>query len=174
MAYRNLKYQDYVYTPAGSKAISEKALRREYSRLRAVAVKRLKRIGESEFAGYDIFRSYDGVFKKLAEFENERDLRYTFAKLYNFLNVKTSTIKGLKESKFKTISIYHERGYHFINDENYNDIMHFFDLLRARNLDMLYGSDKVVEELEKTQKEGVLNADTLQATIERMSEVLYD
>lgn len=142
-------YEDYIYTPRGSKAITEKALNREYSRLRAVAVKRLQRLGNSEFRDYRIFKSYQGVFKKIAEFENRTELEYTFAELYNFLNKSTSTITGQKKRKAKTITTFHERGYTFINSENYKSVIDFFDRMKERGIEAFYGSEKVVDTIQQ-------------------------
>lgn len=142
-------YEDYIYTPAGSKVITEKALRREYSRLRAVAVKRLQRIGESEFSGYDIFKTYNGVFKKLAEFENETELRYTFSELYNFLNKKTSTVTGQRKRKSKIIATMHERGYTFINNENFKSTIDFLDRMKEKGIEAFYGSEKVTDTIQQ-------------------------
>ena len=60
--YRNFKWSISTYYPGALAERSEKELRQEYARLRAVAQKSIQRLGKSEFAGGSTYRNAVGRF----------------------------------------------------------------------------------------------------------------
>ena len=142
MRYGHFRYSEYVYTPAGAKALSERDLKAEYSRLRGVAVKRLARIQGTEFEQSELYKNYDGIFKKIAEFKNEEELKEAFSQVHRFLRGQSSTLSAQKDIKAKTVETLQNRGLN-INEGDYWDVMNFMSEVHEQKLDKIYGSEVV-------------------------------
>lgn len=130
--------------------IEMKAIRAEYTRLRDIAHKRWKRLGESEFANQPAYTSHAGDFPKLREMD-PRDLPKAFANMARFLNAQTSTLSGQKTRKQKNIEEWQKLGLN-LNEGNYDEVMDLLREMRARKIG--YGSDKVITAVETTLSKG--------------------
>ena len=138
------------------------AIRSEYTRLRDIAHKRWKRLGESEFASQPAYTSHAGDFPKLREMD-PRDLPKAFVNLVKFLTAKTSTISGQKSRRQKNIEEWNKLGLN-LTEKNYDNVMKMLREMRSRKI--IYGSDKVLAVVETTMQkdwsfEEVLNSDKL-------------
>lgn len=138
------------------------AIRTEYTRLRDIAHKRWKRLGESEFAESPAYTSHAGDFPKLREMD-PRDLPKAFANMVRFLRAQTSTLSGQKTRKQKNIEEWNKLGLN-LTEKNYDNVMRMLREMRSRKI--IYGSDKVLAVVETTMQKGwdfeeVLNSDKL-------------
>lgn len=138
------------------------AIRTEYTRLRDIAHKRWKRLGESEFASSPAFTSHAGDFPKLREMD-PRDLPKAFANMVRFLRAQTSTLSGQKTRRQKNIEEWNKLGLN-LTEQNYDNVMKMLREMRSRKI--IYGSDKVLAVVETTMQKGwdfeeVLNSDKL-------------
>lgn len=136
-----LKYDEQVYTPSyvknalstGSKT-EVKALRKEYSRLRSIAEKRLARLKASEFVDSQIVREFDGRFKTLKEMKASFDLAYGLSNLRRFLGRKASTVSGQRDTKLRTIETFHRHGFLDINEENFDETVELISAYREAHV----------------------------------------
>ena len=138
------------------------AIRTEYTRLRDIAHKRWKRLGESEFAESPAYTSHAGDFPKLREMD-PRDLPKAFANMVRFLRAQTSTLSGQKSRRQKNIEEWNKLGLN-LTEQNYDNVMKMLREMRSRKI--IYGSDKVLAVVETTMQKGwdfeeVLNSDKL-------------
>ena len=138
------------------------AIRTEYTRLRDIAHKRWKRLGESEFAASPAYTSHAGDFPKLREMD-PRDLPKAFANMVRFLRAQTSTLSGQKSRRQKNIKEWNKLGLN-LTEKNYDNVMKMLREMRSRKI--IYGSDKVLAVVETTMQKGwdfeeVLNSDKL-------------
>ena len=138
------------------------AIRTEYTRLRDIAHKRWKRLGESEFANSPAYTSHAGDFPKLREMD-PRDLPKAFANMVRFLRAQTSTLSGQKTRRQKNIEEWNKLGLN-LTEKNYDNVMKMLREMRSRKI--IYGSDKVLAVVETTMQKGwdfeeVLNSDKL-------------
>ena len=138
------------------------AIRTEYTRLRDIAHKRWKRLGESEFAESPAYTSHAGDFPKLREMD-PRDLPKAFANMVRFLRAQTSTLSGQKTRRQKNIEEWNKLGLN-LTEKNYDNVMRMLREMRSRKI--IYGSDKVLAVVETTMQKGwdfeeVLNSDKL-------------
>ena len=117
-----------------------KEFRKEYSRMRDVAEKRVKRLGE-QFSQTKAYQNKQKGFKKLSEIDS-RDLPKAFSEVSKFLGAKSSTVSGQKSIRNNTIKAWNEKGIP-LNQQNYQTVMDIMDEMRKRKI--VYGSDKVVE-----------------------------
>lgn len=119
--------------------MSERELRKEYTKMRDIAQKRLKRMSQSGFKDSLTYRQNAGRFPKLAELSNKSQIAAAAADLKTFINNKLSTITGLKNQQKKTLKSLEDAGYDFINKGNFQDFIDFMEWFRE-NTPQHYGS----------------------------------
>lgn len=117
------------------------AVRKEYTKLRDIAQKRLGRMSKSEFSQSDTFKEYKQGFKKLKDID-QKDLAEAFHQLQKFVGSKKSSISGQREMQQKTIQTLQEQGLK-INRKNYWPTIGILREMRSRKI--IYGSDKAIE-----------------------------
>ena len=115
------------------------ALRSEYTRMRDVAQKRIKRLQASEFNQAKAVLERPEGFPKLKELRPE-DLPYAMNELYRFLHAKTSTVSGQRSRMMKTIKTFAEAGIQ-ITEKEYPTFIKVLESLRKQKL--MYDSEHV-------------------------------
>lgn len=117
------------------------AMRKEYSRMRDIAEKRIKRLSESEFTTSKALREHPEGFAKLKEID-ARDLPKAFSELSKFIGAKGSSVTGQRQIREKTIRTWQEQGLN-LNQKNYDKTIKILEEMRRRKI--VYGSDKAIE-----------------------------
>ena len=115
-------------------------MRAEYTRMRDVAQKRIKRLGK-QFPESKAYQSHKQGFAKLKELD-PRDFPKAFAELAKFVKAKSSTVTGQKQIKEKTIKTWQDQGLN-LNSKNYDKTIKILEEMRKQK--SVYGSDKAVE-----------------------------
>lgn len=115
-------------------------MRAEYTRMRDVAQKRIKRLGK-QFPESKAYLSHKEGFAKLRDLD-KRDFPKAFAELAKFVRAKGSSVTGQKQIKEKTIRTWNEQGLN-LNSKNYDKTIKVLETMRTQKL--VYGSDKAVE-----------------------------
>lgn len=115
-------------------------MRSEYTRMRDVAQKRIKRL-EKQFPESKAYQSHAKGFPKLKGMD-PRDFPKAFAELAKFVRAKGSTVTGQKEIKEKTIKTWQDQGLN-LNSKNYDKTIKILEEMRRQKI--VYGSDKAVE-----------------------------
>ena len=115
-------------------------MRAEYTRMRDVAQKRIKRLGQ-QFPESKAYQSHAKGFPKLKELD-PRDFAKAFSELAKFVRAKGSTVTGQKEIKNKTIKTWQDQGLN-LNQKNYDKTIKILEEMRKQKI--VYGSDKAVE-----------------------------
>lgn len=130
---------DYdVYYPYRLEQMDESALRKEYTRLRKIANKRLARLQASKYKDSDLAKEYAGGFEILA---NVTDLPRELTILARFVASEKSSITGLKRIETKAISTLHQHGYTFVNAGNVGQFGAFMEEMRQAGYSKLYSSE---------------------------------
>ena len=112
-------------------------MKREYTKMRDVAQKRIKRMGESEFADTKTYEENKEGFRKIKDID-PRDFAKAFSELSKFVAKKTSTVTGQKERRDKTIKAWNDQNIK-LNKENYSRTMKIMDEMRKRKI--IYDSE---------------------------------
>lgn len=85
------------YDPAELKGMDPKKMRKEYTRMRDIAQKRLKRMGSTIYTSMDIYKYNVNRFKKLKDIKTDRELRQMLSDVSRFVNNEASTLRGQDE-----------------------------------------------------------------------------
>ena len=148
-------------------------MRAEYTRMRDVAQKRIKRLGK-QFPESKAYQSHKEGFAKLRNLD-PRDLPKAFAELAKFVKAKGSTVTGQKQIKEKTIKTWQDQGLN-LNSKNYDKTIKILEEMRKQKI--VYGSDKAVEladsmlDLDDQQTNEWLNhLDTLLQNTDKLQEI---
>lgn len=131
------------------------AIKAEYTKLRDIAQKRLKRLAESEFANRkvvtsnvtkfynekgEVIKQYPG-FPKLRDIQ-PYDIPAAMAALAKFVGAKGSTVTGQRSRRDYLIQKFQEDGLN-ITEKTYDKFMDMLEIMRSRKI--FYGSDKIAE-----------------------------
>ena len=140
-------FDEKYYTVQGAETMARlgtkddlATMRAEYTRMRDVAQKRIKRLGK-QFPESKAYQTHQKGFAKLKELD-PRDFPKAFAELAKFVKAKGSTVTGQKQIKEKTIKAWQDQGLN-LNSKNYDKVIKILEEMRRRKI--VYGSDKAVE-----------------------------
>ena len=140
-------YDEKWYTVQGAETMARvgtkddiATMRAEYTRMRDVAQKRIKRLGQ-QFPESKAYQTHAKGFVKLKELD-PRDFPKAFAELAKFVRAKGSTVTGQKQIKEKTIKTWQDQGLN-LNSKNYDKTIKILEEMRKQKI--VYGSDKAVE-----------------------------
>lgn len=156
------------YSVQALSMLSEKELRKEYTRMRDVAQKRVKRLQESfpeskasqksvrlTDAKGNVVKEYVG-FRKLEDL-HPADISKALSEMAKFVGAKTSTVSGQRAQQIKTMNTLNKAigatpnsGQAPVTKENYWRVMKILDRARKAKLGKIYGSDKIVTLAEVT------------------------
>lgn len=157
----DFSYEHEFYTPSNLlNKIREdpetyKQLKKDYSKFRAIAQKRLKRLGESMFKDSQAYRKYKNKFKKLKDIKSPQEFAQRMSDLERFINKKTSTVSGQREIMLKSLETLHEHQYDFVNEGNFIAFGEFMEEYRNQLLDLEYDSGDAAETFNVLEKKKI-------------------
>lgn len=158
-----LNYDKDVYTPEGAKSLTDKQLRKEYSRLRSIARKRLERFEGTEWTDTQVYKLNAGVYKPLKEIKSERELRHLFSGVARFVMSDTGSVSGLEKQRTGTVETLNDRGYDFVTTDNFRKFAEFMEYARVSNLNRMYDSKRIAEFYAATEKKQLSNEELQKA-----------
>ena len=87
------------------------------------------------------------------------ELASMLSKLNKFTQSESSTIKGYKESRQKTIDAFNENGYEWVNEDNLDDMLEFLDDFKEGADSQQYGSGDALLMFEQADRLGISSDD---------------
>ena len=159
-------FDEKWYTEQGAKTILESGtkddistLRSEYTRMRDVAQKRIKRLAK-QFPESKAYQQNKAGFDRLRDIEPQ-NLAKAFAKLAKFVRASTSTVTGQRKAQEKTTATLNKavgagsesadgKTQAGVTKENYWRVMRILEAVRQQKLAAIYGSDRIVTLAETT------------------------
>lgn len=133
---------------------TDSAVRAEYSRLRDIAQKRLKRLAVNEPQSY-AYRANVGQYAPARGMSTE-EIRMQLPTLAKFIAAKTGSVMGIRAQRRKAVETFREHGYKFINQNNLRAFGDFMESFRSkRGKTRTYGSFDAVELWEFTQENNI-------------------
>ena len=125
--------------------MSEKEIRKEYSRLRKVANGRINTLRNSEIGRRSgIWRRYIDEFSS-ARGKSKAEIAHRLSNAYYFLSLQESSVTGLKKMRDTFIETMNDSGYTWINKDNYYDFIEFMDTVKSYYDTVTYDSDRAVD-----------------------------
>lgn len=128
---------------------SSAEIRKEYSRVRAIAVKRLTRLAKSGFGETSVYKYNAYNTKKLSEM-TEKQIPLALSQLARFIDNPLSTVTGQKAQRKQKIEKLRSYGYD-VTEKNFQSFVDFMELLSQQAIDLQYDSEAVVELWEATR-----------------------
>lgn len=134
------------YTPSEIKAkleaggSLEKDVRKEYTRLRDISQKRLKRLAAAGYTDTDVYKKNVSHYPKLKDIKTKSELAQRLSDLSRFVASSQSTVKGLKEREKKVLQTLKKSGYKYVNESNLSDFGEFMEYYRDAMYDIEYDS----------------------------------
>lgn len=156
-----LTYDFSWYTPSEIKAKLEaggdleKQVRKEYTRLRDISQKRLKRLAAAGYTDTEVYQRNYKHYPKLKDIKSKSELSQRLSDLSRFVGSSQSTVKGIKERNKQTLDTLKEHGYGFVNEGNLSDFGDFMEQYRDQLLDMDYDSGDAAELYRIVEKHGL-------------------
>lgn len=133
---------------------TDSAVRAEYSRLRDIAQKRLKRLAKSEPSSY-AYRANVGEYPA-ARGQSTEEIRMRLPQLAKFIAAKTGSVSGIRAQRAKAVKTFQEHGYDFITKENIGTFGEFMEAFKSKKgKTRAYGSYEAVELWEFTQEQNI-------------------
>lgn len=133
---------------------TDSAVRAEYSRLRDIAQKRLKRLAKSEPSSY-AYRANVGEYPA-ARGQSTEEIRMRLPQLAKFIAAKTGSVSGIRAQRAKAVKTFQEHGYDFITNENIGTFGEFMEAFKSKKgKTRTYGSYEAVELWEFTQEQNI-------------------
>ena len=135
-------YEFSWYTPSEIKAKLdaggdlEKEVRKEYTRLRDISQKRLKRLAAAGYTDTEVYEKNVKHYPKLANIKSKSELAQRLSDLSRFIASSQSTVKGIRERERKVLEKLHENDFGFVNESNLKDFGEFMELYRDSMADM--------------------------------------
>lgn len=161
------------YTPENLVKLDEKDLRREYTRYRDIAQKRLKRLKNEGFGNSNIVNYFGGDVPKLKTLPDKESIAFGLAELKGFIEAKQSTVKGMrayiKEEREKAEKIDKRLGQvidtlnrRFPMGDKFNsdNVQEFFDFMNnevTKNVEINSNSDRVAQLFKVAKSKGIKN-----------------
>lgn len=134
------------YTPSEIKAkleaggSLEKEVRKEYTRLRDISQKRLKRLAAAGYTETDVYKKNVTHYPKLKDIKTKSELAQRLSDLSRFVGSSQSTVKGIKEREQKVLKTLRKSGYKYVNESNLSDFGEFMEYYRDAMYDLEYDS----------------------------------
>ena len=153
--------------------ITSAELRKEYSRLRQTANKRLQRMEGTRFEKSQTYLKNAGKYTTIAQMEKaalahaknlspeaaakvaDMYVAKKLADMYKFLTAKTGSIRGMQRVENEIIKTLNERGLTFINKSNIQAFGDFMEYLRAIHKGRMFDSERAAELFQAATKKGV-------------------
>ena len=149
---------------------TERELRNEYTRLRDIAQKRIKRLLASEFSGSQTANKWAKGVPRLSDMRSKSDIAHGLSDLSSFLESPYSTLTGQRDIKAKQRAML-ERRYPGL-DLSGNKFDKFTKVMNAQvanQLEKLFGSNRAVILFRTLQAKKVSNINAFISSPEKMA-----
>lgn len=124
--------------------LSPDEIRKEYSRLRVIADRRLKALQRAGYGDTQQYLTNTGKFKAASKVRDV-DLPYALYQVSRFIASKISTPTGIKRMEKNAIATLHEHGYTFVNKGNIKEFGKYMEWTRSIGLSGILSSERAAE-----------------------------
>lgn len=149
---------------------TERELRQEYTRLRDIAQKRIKRLLASEFSGSQTANKWAKGVPRLSDMRTKSDIAHGLSDLSSFLESPYSTLTGQRDIKAKQRAML-ERHYPGLDlsGKKFDKFTKVMNAQVANQLEKLFGSNRAVILFRTLQAKKVSNINAFISSPEKMA-----
>lgn len=144
MAKAKLSYEKDFYQPVNIRNYIKNNgaadIRKEYTRLRDIAQKRLKRMQGTMWTETQTYLKNVNHYPTLKNIQSDADLAKRLSDLSRFISAKTGSVSGLESQMKKSLATLSENGYTFVTRSNFIPFGQFMEEYRFQKLDEIYDS----------------------------------
>lgn len=150
----SLKYDRDLYSASISSLVfNEKEARTEYARLRRFANERIKTLQKYGYGDANSLKRFPKSFES-ARGASEKQVRKMLSDVAHFMDLQTTSLRGIQRQQRNMIDALQERGYDFINKNNVQAFGRFMDAAKRHyGSKKAYDSEQIVEIFEQMEKE---------------------
>lgn len=148
------------YFPDALRRYSEKELRKEYSRLRSIARKRLEVFEKSEFKESLVYLYNKGRYVPLSQVQDAFELRLLLTDVSRFILAESGTVSGQRRIRKKAIQTFKDSWGIDIKPSEYNDFLRFLEFVKDAE-GFRYDMEAVREIWNNVRGEGVSAEDIM-------------
>ena len=124
---------------------TERELRQEYTRLRDIAQKRIKRLLASEFSGSQTANKWAKGVPRLSDMRTKSDIAHGLSDLSSFLESPYSTLTGQRDIKAKQRAMLEQRYPGLdLSGKKFDKFTKVMNAQVANQLEKLFGSNRAV------------------------------
>lgn len=126
-----LAFAPWEYNPQALENRTERELRKEYSRLRSIANKRLDRLMNSEFADSQAVAYNAGLYIPLAAVQSKSELKHLLTDLARFILSEQSTVTGQRAIVQRLLKTWRgDKGYYWLYRGNIRSWVRFVEYVQ--------------------------------------------
>lgn len=139
-----LKYSPELYTPYALESWPGSQMRKEYTRLRDIAQKRLKRLSQDPISGTsDVYKEFSGGFPTIKAMRGDhKALEQALADVARFIRSKGSTVGGARAEFQQKMKVGGIDAYD-VPEDQYTALSEWWETVKASGL-YYYPSDQLV------------------------------
>lgn len=138
-----------IYLPTDIDAMPGQAVKEAFQHLKGVANKRIGRMQARGLGAPDLkkFGSMRGM--------SEERMRYELAEVSRWLRDERHTVRGYIKRRAEQLDAFHEKGYDFVNEKNYEDFVAYMEELREQYGSKVFDSGAAADVYNQGQRIGV-------------------
>lgn len=138
-----------IFTPIEISKMSGQAVKEAFQHLKGVANKRIGRMEAQGLGrpGMKKFGSMRGM--------SEEQMRQGLADVSRWLREPSHTVRGYKSQRAAMIDAFHEKGYDWVNEENYEDFIDYMEELREEYGSKVFDSSAAADVYGQTDRIGI-------------------
>lgn len=166
-----LTYPAHEYFPdILTRMHTERELRQEYTRLRDIAQKRIKRLLASEFSGSQTANKWAKGVPRLSDMRTKSDIAHGLSDLSSFLESPYSTLTGQRDIKAKQRAMLEKRYPGLdLSGKKFDKFTKVMNAEVANQLEKLFGSNRAVILFRTLQAKKVSNINAFISSPEKMA-----
>ena len=137
-----------IFTPIDIDKMPANEVKEAFQHLKSVANKRIGRM-QAQGLGRPMqkFRSVRGM--------SEEQMRQGLAEVSRWIREPSHTVRGYKSRRSEMLDAFHEKGYDFVNEENYEDFIDYMEELREEYGSKVFDSSAAADVFGQTQRIGI-------------------
>lgn len=135
------------YNPFQLRQKDQTDVRQEYTRLRRIAIKRLRRIEAAGLSSPSLANYIDKTYKPVSQIKSDAGVRAALSAVYKWLQSESSNVKGQRQILKRALSNFNFYGIKWVTPSNIYIVRQFLDSAKAGAYGENIGSPEALDYL---------------------------